>query len=603
MKKWAVKHTVYEDDDSGVESRFTGGAGGWFGYHLLSGMITVVTLGIGAPWGQKILLRWETEHTEIGGSGLVFFGTGGQIFLKYIVFALLTPLTLGIYALFFPVSLLKWQFSHTARGTGPASETGVSVGVVIAGVTGLALIVTIVVVALVNVRVQQGKPQLESRPNAFEQHIALLDGQWTSASREENLVYVCVYEISRGNDIVFRVTEQAYENTNVTHLSGVGEDAYGWYPAPGGYSCWEGDRIAYTQDGDGFRIDGKVYNRDTGASRDILETIVFVNDDRIQKDGAAYVRGSHTLTECAKLFGFSIEFGEAGQELDMERLLAGTWSTAYRDGDVLITKSYSFGKNYEIVITACEYNNENITHFPDAGGDEYGWYVAPKGHPVLKGAYSLTDLGDGYFTMAADTYGSEIGFAYQLTCEISYVDANAILIDGQTFVRGSYTLEEYAEIFGFEIEVKAILLSPLVGEWSIWYASDGVYGGPVFRSLDDIRKNADPAANYISRSTIQFLADGTCGYNGIDWSSVLVLDGNASEDMHGILGKEWVVSGGGGRYSGTWTYDESTGDLHVSYPQDIQYSSLERDYRVRIEGDTLYRTDMVSGETFVYYRQ
>lgn len=113
LKKWIVKHTVYADDTPEFESRFTGKAGDWFIQHLLAGLISVVTLGIGAPWATKRLMCWEAEHTVIGGSPLVFEGTGGQLFVNYLLAGIFTVLTLGLYALYFPIKLLKWQYSHT----------------------------------------------------------------------------------------------------------------------------------------------------------------------------------------------------------------------------------------------------------------------------------------------------------------------------------------------------------------------------------------------------------------------------------------------------------------------------------------------------------
>lgn len=113
MKRWRVKHTVYADDPETTESAFTGSAGGWFGHRFLCFLVSLLTLGLAFPWMQKRLIRWETEHTEIGGSPLVFTGTGAQLLGKYLLMLLLCPLTLGIYGLFFPVSYRKWVVSHT----------------------------------------------------------------------------------------------------------------------------------------------------------------------------------------------------------------------------------------------------------------------------------------------------------------------------------------------------------------------------------------------------------------------------------------------------------------------------------------------------------
>ncbi|MBE6563127.1 MAG: DUF898 family protein [Ruminococcaceae bacterium] len=113
VKKWIVKHTVYADEDTPAESFFSGKAGGYLGIHILAALLTSVTLGIGAAWAETMVLRWEAKHTHIGGSPLVFVGTGGQLFVKYLVLGLLTPITLGIYAIFFPVKLMKWQTKNT----------------------------------------------------------------------------------------------------------------------------------------------------------------------------------------------------------------------------------------------------------------------------------------------------------------------------------------------------------------------------------------------------------------------------------------------------------------------------------------------------------
>lgn len=113
IKKWLVKHTVYADGKGIADSYFSGGAGGFLGIHILQYLITAATFGFGAAWGQKKVLEWEAKHTHIGGSPLVFQGTGGQLFIKYLLFAFLTPLTLGIYAIFFPVIIMKWKYSHT----------------------------------------------------------------------------------------------------------------------------------------------------------------------------------------------------------------------------------------------------------------------------------------------------------------------------------------------------------------------------------------------------------------------------------------------------------------------------------------------------------
>ena len=129
IKKWVVKHTLYADSAPAadgtppVASRFSGGAGGFLGIHLFAFFLTVITLGIGKAWADVKVLRWEAKHTHIGGTTLVFGGTGGQLFVKYLLFVLLTPLTLGIYALFFPVSYKKWEIKSTNAVCDPLPPT------------------------------------------------------------------------------------------------------------------------------------------------------------------------------------------------------------------------------------------------------------------------------------------------------------------------------------------------------------------------------------------------------------------------------------------------------------------------------------------------
>lgn len=113
MKKWVVKHTVYADEEKTVDSYFSGGAGGYFGIHILSFMLTFFTLGFGKAWAEVMVLKWEAGHTHIGGSPLEFGGKGGQLFVKYLLLIILTPLTLGIYALCFTVIYMKWQVKNT----------------------------------------------------------------------------------------------------------------------------------------------------------------------------------------------------------------------------------------------------------------------------------------------------------------------------------------------------------------------------------------------------------------------------------------------------------------------------------------------------------
>ena len=113
IQKWMTSHTVYADDPDEAVSRFTGGAGGWFGYHVLFIVLSVVTFGIGMPFAMVMLERWRLENTVIGGSPLVFNGSGGRLFGKMLLWALLSVVTFGIFDLFVYVKYLRWITVNT----------------------------------------------------------------------------------------------------------------------------------------------------------------------------------------------------------------------------------------------------------------------------------------------------------------------------------------------------------------------------------------------------------------------------------------------------------------------------------------------------------
>lgn len=148
VKKWTVKHTFCADDQQPVESYFSGGVGGYLGIHILAFLLTLFTLGIGSAWASTMILRWEAEHTHIGGRSLKFDGTGGQLFVKRLLLVILTPLTLGIYALFFPVSYMKWLVKHTdINGKSMAKENQNAPKTMAAGSSGSKALIPIFSVA------------------------------------------------------------------------------------------------------------------------------------------------------------------------------------------------------------------------------------------------------------------------------------------------------------------------------------------------------------------------------------------------------------------------------------------------------------------------
>ena len=96
-----------------TESKFTGGLLGLIGIGILQFLITLFTLGIGAPWAVCLKQRWLTKHTVIDGQQLVFDGTGAQLFGKYIIWFLLTIITFGIYGFWLSIKMQQWVTQHT----------------------------------------------------------------------------------------------------------------------------------------------------------------------------------------------------------------------------------------------------------------------------------------------------------------------------------------------------------------------------------------------------------------------------------------------------------------------------------------------------------
>ena len=98
--------------------QFNGAGGQLFGKMFVGYLLTLITLGIYAPWFMVSMLKWGAENTvgiaEDGSQYQVQFnGTGGQFFVKMLVGYLLTILTVGIYGAWFVCALHKFFASNT----------------------------------------------------------------------------------------------------------------------------------------------------------------------------------------------------------------------------------------------------------------------------------------------------------------------------------------------------------------------------------------------------------------------------------------------------------------------------------------------------------
>lgn len=120
-----------------MESKFTGDLWGMIGVNLLSALISIITLGIGAPWAVCMRIKWYTKHTIVDGKRLVFDGRGVQLFGYCLVWLLLLMIPSGltiyaiqsnldlnlfiwisasfwfIYSLYLPIKFQQWGVKHT----------------------------------------------------------------------------------------------------------------------------------------------------------------------------------------------------------------------------------------------------------------------------------------------------------------------------------------------------------------------------------------------------------------------------------------------------------------------------------------------------------
>lgn len=96
-----------------MESKFAGGLLGLIGINILSGLLTLITLGIAYPWAVCIKERWLAKHTIYDGQQMVFDGNGGQLFGNYIKWFLLTIITVGIYSFWLGIKMRQWVVKHT----------------------------------------------------------------------------------------------------------------------------------------------------------------------------------------------------------------------------------------------------------------------------------------------------------------------------------------------------------------------------------------------------------------------------------------------------------------------------------------------------------
>ena len=123
-----------------MKSKFTGGMFGFMGIYIVAMLLTVCTLGIGAPWAACMMTRWTTKNTVIDGKRLQFDGKGGGYWglillcslplmaictlMSYTTYyvqgpsmAVLLTVAAGVlsflYFFWFAIRMQKWTVKHT----------------------------------------------------------------------------------------------------------------------------------------------------------------------------------------------------------------------------------------------------------------------------------------------------------------------------------------------------------------------------------------------------------------------------------------------------------------------------------------------------------
>ncbi len=116
LRRWELEHTFIDGEPMSAgekASYFDGTALDYLGQSLLTGLLTMVTCGFGAPWAICMFHTWDASHQVINHRRLTFDGTGGGFFVEYLIIALLTAVTCGIYSSWGTVRMNKYIISHT----------------------------------------------------------------------------------------------------------------------------------------------------------------------------------------------------------------------------------------------------------------------------------------------------------------------------------------------------------------------------------------------------------------------------------------------------------------------------------------------------------
>lgn len=88
-------------------SYFDGTLWGFIGNRLLAWLLTIITLGIAAPWAVCMRKQWELEHTVVNNHRLKFTGNAAEAIGTWILYLIVTYLALA------GAALLLWSLEDS----------------------------------------------------------------------------------------------------------------------------------------------------------------------------------------------------------------------------------------------------------------------------------------------------------------------------------------------------------------------------------------------------------------------------------------------------------------------------------------------------------
>lgn len=92
-------------------SYFDGTLLGFIGNRLLAWLLTIITLGIAAPWAVCMKKQWELEHTVVNNHRLKFTGNAAEAIGTWILYLIVT------YAALAGAALLLWNLEDSPGST------------------------------------------------------------------------------------------------------------------------------------------------------------------------------------------------------------------------------------------------------------------------------------------------------------------------------------------------------------------------------------------------------------------------------------------------------------------------------------------------------